>query len=69
MNRSSVDASKIHGISAKIGELLSLPIMLTVSILSLYKLIGWSFIAGMGVFVIMIIFTLFMARWMHKIQK
>lgn len=49
--------------------MLSLPIMLTVSILSLYKLIGWSFLAGMTVFIFMIVFTLAMARWMHRIQK
>ena len=64
-----MDAYKIQGISSKIGEMLSLPVLLTIAIFSLYKLIGLSFLAGMGVFLVTIVITLGMARWFQRIQK
>lgn len=59
----------MYGIGQRIGRIFCIPILITISMISLYKLIGIAFFAGVGVLVLSIIQQIVMARFIRKIDK
>ncbi len=69
VNRSSVDANHIHGISGSLARLFCIPVMLTVSMGSLYRLIGPSSLAGLVIILLSVFYNLLIARWIARVDK
>ena len=69
VNRCQVDAGRIHGIGGCLARVLCLPVMLTVSMVSLFKMIGPAFFAGLGIIGVSVIYNIFMARYISNIDK
>ncbi len=69
INRAGVDASKIQGLGGRIGEVISLPITLIISITALYRLIGVSFLVGVGIIMVTGVYGVIMSKKYQEINK
>jgi ATP-binding cassette subfamily C (CFTR/MRP) protein 1 len=69
VNYMAVDAQRLQDLTQFAQQLWSAPFQITLCMLSLYQLVGWSMLAGVGVMIIMIPINGFIARYMKNLQK
>lgn len=69
LNRISSDTDKIYGIGQRLGRIFCIPILITIAMISLYKLLGVAFFAGVGVLVFSVIHQVIVARYIRKLDK
>ena len=69
VNLMSVDTQRIADLSRQGHQLWSAPIQITLCIFSLYELLGWAGLAGVGVIIIMVPLNAFIARLMKRFQQ
>ncbi|KAF9914919.1 hypothetical protein BX616_007298 [Lobosporangium transversale] len=67
-NHMAVDAEKWIEASTYLPLLISVPFELTIAIYLLYRLLGWSFVAGLAVFAILVPIQTKMAAFMNGFQ-
>ena len=53
----------------RVGRIFCIPILISITMISLYRLIGVAFFAGVGVLVFSIIHQIIVARWIRKLDK
>lgn len=69
VNYMAVDAQRLQDLTQFAQQLWSAPFQIIICMLSLYQLVGWSMLAGIGVMIIMIPVNGMIARFMKKLQK
>ncbi|KAJ2907230.1 hypothetical protein MKZ38_006524 [Zalerion maritima] len=69
VNFMAVDAQRLQDLTQFAQQLWSAPLQITICMISLYQLVGWSMLAGIGVMIIMIPINGFIARIMKNLQK
>ncbi|KAI0010304.1 P-loop containing nucleoside triphosphate hydrolase protein [Xylariaceae sp. FL0662B] len=69
VNYMAVDAQRLQDLTQFAQQLWSAPFQITICMISLYQLVGWSMLAGIGVMIIMIPINGFIARFMKRLQK
>ncbi|KAH8910126.1 hypothetical protein BR93DRAFT_925155 [Coniochaeta sp. PMI_546] len=69
VNFMAVDAQRLQDLTQFAQQLWSAPFQITLCMLSLYQLVGWSMLAGIGVMIFMIPINGFIARYMKNLQK
>jgi ATP-binding cassette, subfamily C (CFTR/MRP), member 1 len=69
VNYMAVDAQRLQDLTQFAQQLWSAPFQITLCMISLYRLVGWSMLAGIGVMIIMIPINGFIARIMKNLQK
>lgn len=69
VNYMAVDAQRLQDLTQFAQQLWSAPFQITLCMLSLYQLVGWSMLAGVGVMIFMIPINGFIARYMKNLQK
>ena len=69
INLVSSDTERVSGVGQKLGRMLFSPIMIVVAMVSLYKLIGFAFFAGVGVLVLSFLQQIVMSRCIMKIDR
>jgi len=69
VNYMAVDAQRLQDLTQFAQQLWSAPFQITLCMLSLYQLVGWSMLAGIGVMIFMIPINGFIARYMKNLQK
>lgn len=69
VNYMAVDAQRLQDLAQYAQQLWSAPFQITLCMLSLYQLVGWSMLAGIGVMIFMIPINGFIARYMKNLQK
>jgi ATP-binding cassette, subfamily C (CFTR/MRP), member 1 len=69
VNYMAVDAQRLQDLTQFAQQLWSAPFQITLCMISLYKLVGWSMLAGVGVMIVMIPINGFIARIMKNLQK
>lgn len=69
VNYMAVDAQRLQDLTQFAQQLWSAPLQITICMVSLYNLVGWSMLAGIGVMIIMIPINGFIARIMKNLQK
>ncbi|KAI1393759.1 P-loop containing nucleoside triphosphate hydrolase protein [Hypoxylon trugodes] len=69
VNYMAVDAQRLQDLTQFAQQLWSAPFQITICMISLYQLVGWSMLSGIGVMLIMIPINGFIARLMKTLQK
>jgi ATP-binding cassette, subfamily C (CFTR/MRP), member 1 len=69
VNYMAVDAQRLQDITQFAQQLWSAPFQIIICMVSLYQLLGWSMLAGIGVMIIMMPAQGFVARIMRNLQK
>ncbi|EHA54855.1 multidrug resistance-associated protein 1 [Pyricularia oryzae 70-15] len=69
VNYMAVDAQRLQDLTQFGQQLWSAPFQILICMLSLYQLVGWSMLAGVGVMIFMIPINGFIARYMKGLQK
>ncbi|KAI0840539.1 P-loop containing nucleoside triphosphate hydrolase protein [Hypoxylon sp. FL0890] len=69
VNYMAVDAQRLQDLTQFAQQLWSAPFQITICMISLYQLVGWSMLSGIGVMLIMIPVNGFIARIMKRLQK
>ncbi|KAI1331203.1 metal resistance protein YCF1 [Xylariaceae sp. FL0255] len=69
VNYMAVDAQRLQDVTQFGQQVWSAPFQITICMISLYQLVGWSMLAGIGVMIIMIPINGFIARFMKSMQK
>ncbi|OTB06833.1 hypothetical protein M426DRAFT_318543 [Hypoxylon sp. CI-4A] len=69
VNFMAVDAQRLQDLTQFAQQLWSAPFQITLCMISLYQLVGWSMLSGIGVMLIMIPINGFIARFMKRLQK
>src|SRR3569833_423951 len=69
VNYMAVDAQRLQDLTQFAQQLWSAPFQICICMFSLYKLVGWSMLAGIGVMIVMIPVNGFIARIMKNLQK
>ena len=69
VNYMAVDTQRLQDLCQFLLQLLSAPFQITLCMISLYQLLGWSMLAGVAIMVIMIPVNSFIARIMKRLQK
>ena len=69
VNFMAVDSKRLQDLTQFAQQLWSAPLQITICMVSLYQLVGWSMLAGVGVMIFMIPVNGFIARIMKTLQK
>ncbi|KAI1501258.1 P-loop containing nucleoside triphosphate hydrolase protein [Biscogniauxia marginata] len=69
VNYMAVDAQRLQDLTQFAQQLWSAPFQIIICMISLYQLVGWSMLAGIGVMIFMIPINGFIARFMKRLQK
>ncbi|GAP89237.1 putative ABC transporter transmembrane region [Rosellinia necatrix] len=69
VNYMAVDAQRLQDLTQFAQQAWSAPFQIAICMISLYQLVGWSMLAGVGVMLIMIPINGFIARFMKRLQK
>jgi ATP-binding cassette, subfamily C (CFTR/MRP), member 1 len=69
VNFMAVDAQRLQDLTQFLQQVWSAPFQIIICMVSLYNLVGWSMIAGIGVMIIMMPIQTFVSRLMRKMQK
>lgn len=69
VNYMAVDAQRLQDLTQFAQQLWSAPFQIIICMVSLYHLVGWSMLAGIGVMIIMIPVNGMIARFMKNLQK
>lgn len=69
VNYMAVDAQRLQDLAQFLQQVWSAPFQIAICMISLYNLVGWSMLAGIGVMLIMIPVNGFIARFMKRLQK
>ncbi|KAI1484022.1 hypothetical protein K445DRAFT_362615 [Daldinia sp. EC12] len=69
VNYMAVDAQRLQDLTQFAQQLWSAPFQITICMISLYQLVGWSMLSGIAVMIIMIPINGFIARYMKRLQK
>ncbi|KAG7146363.1 Metal resistance protein YCF1 like [Verticillium longisporum] len=69
VNFMAVDAQRLQDLTQFAQQVWSAPFQIVICMVSLYNLVGWSMLAGVGVMVIMMPAHGFIARIMRNLQK
>ncbi|KAK4192088.1 ABC transporter type 1, transmembrane domain-containing protein [Podospora australis] len=69
VNYMAVDAQRLQDLTQFAQQLWSAPFQIVICLVSLYNLVGWSMIAGIGVMIVMIPINGMIARFMKNLQK
>ncbi|KAI1432337.1 metal resistance protein YCF1 [Xylaria sp. CBS 124048] len=69
VNYMAVDAQRLQDLTQFAQQAWSAPFQITICMISLYQLVGWSMLSGVGVMLIMIPINGFIARFMKRLQK
>ncbi|KAI1866951.1 hypothetical protein JX265_007527 [Neoarthrinium moseri] len=69
VNYMAVDAQRLQDLTQFAQQVWSAPFQIIICMVSLYQLVGWSMLAGIGVMIIMIPINGFIARFMKRLQK
>lgn len=69
VNYMAVDAQRLQDLTQFAQQLWSAPFQITLCMISLYQLVGWSMLSGIAVMIIMIPINGFIARFMKRLQK
>ncbi|KAK4455830.1 hypothetical protein QBC34DRAFT_388031 [Podospora aff. communis PSN243] len=69
VNYMAVDAQRLQDLTQFAQQLWSAPFQIIICMVSLYQLVGWSMLAGIGVMIFMIPINGLIARYMKNLQK
>ncbi|KAL2753621.1 hypothetical protein ACRALDRAFT_1051871 [Sodiomyces alcalophilus JCM 7366] len=69
VNYMAVDAQRLQDLTQFAQQAWSAPFQITICMISLYQLVGWSMLAGIGVMILMMPAHGFIARIMRDLQK
>lgn len=69
VNYMAVDAQRLQDLTQFAHQLWSAPFQIVICMVSLYQLVGWSMLAGIGVMIVMIPVNGMIARFMKNLQK
>ncbi|SPQ22876.1 ebef6632-866d-439f-84cd-3a4a4182fd09 [Thermothielavioides terrestris] len=69
VNYMAVDAQRLQDLTQFAQQMWSAPFQIIICMVSLYQLVGWSMLAGIGVMIIMIPVNGMIARFMKRLQK
>ncbi|KAK4204424.1 P-loop containing nucleoside triphosphate hydrolase protein [Triangularia verruculosa] len=69
VNYMAVDAQRLQDLTQFAQQLWSAPFQIIICLVSLYHLVGWSMLAGIGVMLIMIPVNGIIAKYMKNLQK
>lgn len=69
VNYMAVDAQRLQDLTQFAQQVWSAPFQITLCMVSLYNLVGWSMLAGIGVMIFMVPINGFIARFMKTLQK
>ncbi|KAI2615446.1 P-loop containing nucleoside triphosphate hydrolase protein [Hypoxylon sp. NC1633] len=69
VNYMAVDAQRLQDLTQFAQQIWSAPFQITLCMISLYQLVGWSMLSGIGVMIIMIPINGFIAKLMKRLQK
>ncbi|RYP79230.1 hypothetical protein DL771_000208 [Monosporascus sp. 5C6A] len=69
VNYMAVDAQRLQDLTQFAQQIWSAPFQIIICMLSLYQLVGWSMLAGIGVMIVMIPVNGIIARLMKRLQK
>jgi ATP-binding cassette, subfamily C (CFTR/MRP), member 1 len=69
VNYMAVDAQRLQDLTQFAQQLWSAPFQIVICMVSLYQLVGWSMLAGIGVMIVMMPAQGFVARIMRNLQK
>lgn len=69
VNYMAVDAQRLQDLTQFAQQTWSAPFQVTICMISLYQLVGWSMMAGVGVMIAMVPLNGIVARFMKKLQK
>ncbi|KAL2137148.1 hypothetical protein VTI74DRAFT_7695 [Chaetomium olivicolor] len=69
VNYMAVDAQRLQDLTQFAQQIWSAPFQIIICMVSLYQLVGWSMLAGIGVMIIMIPINGMIARIMKNLQK
>lgn len=69
VNYMAVDTQRLQDLTQYGQQLWSAPYQITLCMISLYQLVGWSMLAGVGAMIFMIPINGLIARLMKKLQK
>ncbi|KAI0532895.1 metal resistance protein YCF1 [Xylaria digitata] len=69
VNYMAVDAQRLQDLTQFAQQAWSAPFQIIICMISLYQLVGWSMLSGIGVMLIMIPINGFIARFMKRLQK
>ncbi|KAH9884583.1 P-loop containing nucleoside triphosphate hydrolase protein [Xylariomycetidae sp. FL2044] len=69
VNYMAVDAQRLSDLTQFAQQLWSAPFQIAICMISLYQLVGWSMLAGIGVMIIMVPINGFIAKMMKRLQK
>ncbi|KAI8628633.1 metal resistance protein YCF1 [Xylariaceae sp. FL1651] len=69
VNYMAVDAQRLQDLTQFAQQIWSAPFQIIICLLSLYQLVGWSMLSGIGVMLVMIPINGFIARFMKRLQK
>ncbi|KAK3322412.1 P-loop containing nucleoside triphosphate hydrolase protein [Apodospora peruviana] len=69
VNYMAVDAQRLQDVTQFAQQLWSAPFQIIICMVSLYQLVGWSMLAGIGVMIVMIPVNGLIARFMKNLQK
>ncbi|KAI2637307.1 metal resistance protein YCF1 [Xylaria nigripes] len=69
VNYMAVDAQRLQDLTQFAQQAWSAPFQIAICMISLYQLVGWSMLSGVGVMLIMIPVNGFIARFMKRLQK
>jgi ABC-type bacteriocin/lantibiotic exporter with double-glycine peptidase domain len=69
VNYMAVDGQRLQDVAQFAQQLWSAPFQIIICMVSLYQLVGWSMLAGVGVMIIMMPLNGFIARIMRSLQK
>ncbi len=69
VNYMAVDAQRLQDLTQSLQQVWSAPFQICICMISLYQLVGWSMLAGIGVMLIMIPVNGLIARMMKRLQK
>lgn len=69
VNYMAVDAQRLQDLAQFAQQVWSAPFQITICMISLYQLVGWSMMAGVGVMLAMVPLNGIVARYMKTLQK
>ncbi|KAI1196656.1 metal resistance protein YCF1 [Nemania serpens] len=69
VNYMAVDAQRLQDLTQFAQQVWSAPFQIIICMISLYQLVGWSMLSGVGVMLIMIPINALIARFMKTLQK
>lgn len=69
VNYMAVDAQRLQDLTQFAQQLWSAPFQICICMISLYQLVGWSMLSGIGVMIFMIPINGLIARYMKNLQK